>query len=497
MQRTAEQLEILDAATDSTDNLMVSAYAGTGKTTTLKMLETAVDDLDVRPILYLVFNKANKEKAQWIDEAQYDRMTVDKAPTYEEECDKRMLMTTPVKTFNGMGHGIWQNTIDKKLVVNSKKDQEILRSLINEVPKKEQGAIWDCFWEVIHGVALAKALGYLPDGKYTQYRSLIARADFHTRLDEDPDDLTADLIDTVLFRSIKAAFTGSIDYNDQVYMPAIFGGIFPKFPFVMVDEYQDLNAVNHVLVDKLARTRLVGVGDDAQSIYAFRGAVQGGMATAQAKHKMRPLTLSTSFRCPQAIVENARWRVPNFNWVKPGGHVETLEELHPQDISDDAVFLCRNNAPILRMAMRLLSSGRSVRVSGSDIGPKLIGLMRKLGPENLTREQAKGAVNDWLLEKKAKGHKTAEDMAACMDVFIERGSDLAQAIRYAEHVLSQDGAIRLMTGHKAKGLEFETVYHLDPWLCREDEQDRNLRYVIQTRSLNTYYEIDGVRVKWE
>ena len=123
--------------------------------------------------------------------------------------------------------------------------------------------------------------------------------------------------------------------------------------------------------------------------------------------------------------------------------------------------------------------------------------MRKLGPENFTRDQAKGAVNDWLAEKSAKGSKTAADLAACMLVFIERGSDLAQAIRYAEHILAQDGAIRLMTGHKAKGLEFETVYHLDPWLCREDEQDRNLKYVIQTRSLDTYYEIDGVRFKWE
>ena len=87
-------------------------------------------------------------------------------------------------------------------------------------------------------------------------------------------------------------------------------------------------------------------------------------------------------------------------------------------------------------------------------------------------------------------------MADCMKVFASHGSTLGTAIAYAEHLFAQKGTIRLMTGHKAKGLEFETVYFLDPWLCREDEQDLNLRYVIQTRSLNNLYEINSGAIKW-
>jgi superfamily I DNA/RNA helicase len=279
-------------------------------------------------------------------------------------------------------------------------------------------------------------------------------------------------------------------------MPAVFGGVFPRFPLVLIDEYQDLNPVNLALVDHLVKLRVIGVGDDAQSIYGFRGAVQGGMATAIEKFKMAELPLSTSFRCPRAIVENARWRVPEFKWIKPGGHVEHLKDLATSDISDDAVILCRNNAPLFSTALRLLSIGRSVSVAGSDIGPKLIGLMRKLGPESLNQDQAIGAINDWKAEKVDKGSTTAEDMASCMRVFVDAGSDLGQAIRYAEHVLSQKGSIRLMTGHKAKGLEWKTVFHLDPWLCREEEQDRNLRYVIQTRSMDQYYEINSKAINW-
>lgn len=54
----------------------------------------------------------------------------------------------------------------------------------------------------------------------------------------------------------------------------------------------------------------------------------------------------------------------------------------------------------------------------------------------------------------------------------------------------------LLTGHKAKGLEWNTVYHLDPFLIGESEQELNLKYVIGTRSLENYYEILTKEIRW-
>lgn len=469
MTPTSEQLAILDHARGPS-NIIINALAGCGKTSTLELIERAVK---TKPILYLVFNRKNADEAEG-----------------------KMLSTTTVRTFNSLGHRIWAQKVGK-VSLNAKKTQDILRTIIDEVKKPDQGPIWDSFSQIVSGVGLAKALGYVPDSCFPDAQRLISRDSFHHFLEESPDDLTSDLIDEVLKRSIIAGFAGNIDYNDQIYLPALFGGTYPKFPLLLVDEAQDLSPVNHAMVAKLTGSRrLIVVGDPWQNIYGFRGAKAGSMAHLQSLYSMTPTNLSISFRCPQAIVENARWRVPHFKWFKEGGYVEVLKELDPNTLPDVATIICRNNAPLFRTAFKLLAMGRSVNVSGSDIGPKLVAMMKKLGDSSMSRSQTLSAIGAWLDEKLSRESKTADDMAACMRVFAEHGATLGQAISYAEHLFQQRGTILLTTGHKAKGLEWPVVYHLDPWLLGEHEQDLNLRYVINTRSADRYYEINSGNIKW-
>src|SRR5258708_39161634 len=235
---TDEQLAILSAATETSNNLMLNALAGTGKPSTLEIVKRAVK---AKPILYLVFNKKNADEAT-----------------------ERMLSTTTVRTFNSLGHRIWAQTQSKVLRLNAKKSGDILRELIKESPSRSQGELWDSYHEVIAGVGLAKALGYVPEGKYPNAKRLLTQSRFHSLLDERPDDLTSDLIDAVLTRSISQAYDGLIDYNDQINMPALFGGTFPRFPLVLVDEYQDLSPVNHAMLERLVKHKLIGVGDQYQ-----------------------------------------------------------------------------------------------------------------------------------------------------------------------------------------------------------------------------------------
>lgn len=459
-----EQWDIITATTSTSDHLMVNASAGTGKTTTLEMMATASQ---VRPWLYLSFNTRNADEAE-----------------------KRFPPWVKVKTLNALGSSILYSRRHRTPKLSKTKVRDLLREMITESPKRAQGPMWDRYWEVVNGVSMAKALGYVPEGKFPSVTPLADRFQLFRHLDEQPDSLTSDLIDEVLVRSTVLAFKGSVDFDDQVYLPALWSFTFPRFPHVAVDEYQDLNPVNHAMIRKLTRhSRLFGVGDPFQSIYAFRGAEPQGMAQAVQRYGMKEFPLSTSFRCPQAVVELARWRVPDFKWLKPGGIVGRLRNPTLGSFPDGAALLCRNNAPILALAMKLLGGGRSVRVAGSDIGPRLVGLMRKLGDEELNRSQTLGAIEEWRMERLAKSSTTANDMADCMRVFALQGDSLGQAIAYANHLFKQQGTLHLLTGHKAKGMEWSMVYHLDPWLIRSDEQDLNLHYVIQTRTLCAYHEV--------
>lgn len=459
---TAEQEHILQLLHNTKSNLLINALAGTGKTSTLELIQNAA----LPPVLCVAFNRR-----------------------IADEMAKRFKSTTTVRTFNGLGHRIWASACANRLAVDPKKCQDLLRNAIAPLPKSNRSEAYDIFWEIISAIGLAKSLGYVPERYFPNARRLCTRETLLNRFEEDLSPLGQDLLDEVLVASIKAAYAGNVDYNDQVYMPALFGGTYPRFPLVLIDEAQDLSPVNHEMLRHLRHSRIVAVGDPNQSIYGFRGAVQSGMASLKAEFEMTEADLSVSFRCPSNIAKAVHWRVPNMRWIKEGGRVAHLRNPSLSSFIDGSAIICRNNAPLFALAMRLLRSGRSVNVSGSDIGPKIIGIMRKLGPETLTKQEVLNAIDCWLAEKLAKQSTTASDIADCMRVFAGFGANLSQACSYAEHLFKQQGTVQLLTGHKAKGLEWPTVYHLDPFLLGDSEQELNLRYVIQTRAMETYYEI--------
>jgi superfamily I DNA/RNA helicase len=119
--------------------------------------------------------------------------------------------------------------------------------------------------------------------------------------------------------------------------------------------------------------------------------------------------------------------------------------------------------------------------------------MNRLGPDTMKQEQVIDAIENWRQDKLMVQSTTANDTADCMRVFACFGKTLSEATGYAEFMFQQRGALTLTTGHKAKGLEWDKVYHLDPHLIRVDkeEQEKNLSYVITTRSMNGLYEIES------
>lgn len=480
---TDEQLHAISLATSGSSHISIDSLAGSAKTTTSILIDNALK----KPLLYIAFNK------RIVDEAKEKRE--------EAEINKSILAfsdTTEIRTFNSIGHGVWQQGVDAKLVLNGKKNSDLLREVIQDLDTRAiQQEVWDEFFEITSAVALGKCLGYIPDGHARTDKRLIDRHGLSQRLDTQLTELGWEILDLVFLRSIKAAYAGSIDYDDQIYMPALFGGTFPNFPEVIVDEAQDANPCNHAMLRRFKRSRITAVGDDGQSIYAFRGAVPGGMAKLAQDFNMAKAALTVSFRCPENIVKSVHWHRPQMKWVKTGGIVGQILNPTPNLFSGDCAIICRNNAPLFKLAMQLLASGRSVNVHGSDVGPKILAIMRKLGDGSLKQASVLRAIDTWEAEKLAKSSSTAPDIADCMRVFAGHGDSLSTAISWAESLFKQKGTIQLLTGHKSKGLEFDTVYHLDPNLIRGGEQEDNLRYVISTRAKQELYEIHSQDIRWQ
>lgn len=107
---------------------------------------------------------------------------------------------------------------------------------------------------------------------------------------------------------------GLMDYDDLLFglerllveHPEIKDALRRRYPFVMVDEYQDTNLVQARLVRLLAGRagNVMAVGDDAQSIYAFRGAVVANILEfPQIFKDARLIRLEKNYRSVQPILD--------------------------------------------------------------------------------------------------------------------------------------------------------------------------------------------------
>ena len=469
---TPEQTEIIAAARSTPDNLLVNALAGAAKTTTLEMVCHTITDI---PILSLAFNKR-----------------------IADEMQKRLPGHVEVRTLNALGHRVWMKAIGKRVSIDTKKSHTILTTAIRALPKARQEEAWDDMSDTLSWLRAAKRDGYVPAKWQPSSRfNAGTMKEWLAPYPEEPSDLQCELIDAAMDASIEASYAGGLDFDDQIYMPVCFGASWPRFPLVLIDEFQDLNALQHEMLANLVGKRLIGVGDPWQSIYGFRGAKQNGMAAARERWTMRELPLSTTFRVPRLGVERAWFRVPHMRWRDgaPEGHIATLENWNEDDVPDGSAIICRNNAPLFRTGLRLLSRGRHIKLIGLDIGAGLLRILKKLGPLDMDHPQMLGAIERWQSAAlaTAKSAETVYEKAECLRVLVAPQHDdwqLRHAIIRSESLFKQEGPIQLMSGHKAKGLEYETVFHLDPWrvpsrFAREGteewEQEQNVRYVIETR----------------
>jgi len=110
--------------------------------------------------------------------------------------------------------------------------------------------------------------------------------------------------------------SGAMDFDDLLFntnillrdYPDILNKYQDKFRYIMVDEYQDTNFSQYVIVKQLAAKfqNICVVGDDAQSIYGFRGAnIQNILSFERDYPDLQTYKLEQNYRSTQNIVNAA------------------------------------------------------------------------------------------------------------------------------------------------------------------------------------------------
>lgn len=139
--------------------------------------------------------------------------------------------------------------------------------------------------------------------------------------------------------------SGAMDFDDLLYYmnvllrdnPDLLHHYQEFFRYVLVDEYQDTNFAQHVIVSQLCRENqnLCVVGDDAQSIYSFRGAnISNILNLKRGYPNLQIFKLEQNYRSTQNIINAANSLIDKntqqikknvFSKNEPGQRIEVVQ----------------------------------------------------------------------------------------------------------------------------------------------------------------------------
>lgn len=330
---------------------------------------------------------------------------------------------------------------------------------------------------------------------------------------EIPEDFAEELVE-LLPRILDAslAMTDTIDYDDMIWMPVALKEVrCEQFDYLFVDEAQDLNTAQIRFVMKSVKPegRVICVGDEYQSMYAFRGADAEAIPNMVKLLTAKVMRLPISYRNPKSHVRLINSVVTDNEALvqaRPDapegiiGDVPYTELVNKLETGD--MVLCRTNAPLIEPAFACIRANKKASIAGRDIGEDLIKLVENFNVDTLDALEV--SLNEYFQHEYQKLLDHGKELqAAILDdkvktltFVMENSSSVSHLISQLRMLFSDDNiGIVFSSVHRAKGLEAERVYILKPELmpfpkAKKDwelEQERNIQYVAYSRSKSELY----------
>lgn len=463
------QQAVYDFVQKETGNAVIDAVAGSGKTTTI------VEALKLIPkeksTIFVAFNKS-----------------------IVKELSERVPSHVEVKTMHSFGFGIVRYNLGN-VIVKDDKIMEIVKQLYPGWKVDEEAA--DGYMNrVRHIVDLAKL------NLVKNVDELWEVVDHH-----GVEIMNGEVEKAWLVFNLALNFKKSIDMTDMIFLPAHHGMKSKQYDWVFVDECQDLNKCQQEILKRMVKPktgRFIAVGDPRQAIYGFAGADAESFRSLQNIPNTISLPLSVNYRCGTNIIELAKSIVPQLEAFENAIEGEVVKEGKWKDIQDGDYVLCRNVRPLVKLCMDLLIDGKKAAVRGRDIGANLINMIQRTKEKKIDKalEKMQAEANRMVKKSMARGktedevrnstaHKTHMDKVSAIEILAGDLENVQDVIDKINSLFSDDKAgIVLSTIHKAKGLESDNVFILNPelmpskWAKKawEIEQESNLIYVAYTRA---------------
>ncbi|MFH1514208.1 MAG: ATP-dependent helicase, partial [bacterium] len=285
----------LAAVTSKEDRVLVLAGAGSGKTRVITyrvayLLEQSVKDYQI--LLATFTNKASREMLHRVE----------------------TILEKPLAGFwGGTFHSIGARMLRREAeilgyssnftILDREDAREIMSMVRSEQPKDYTHKRFPQSGLLADVVSLAKNTGRtVPEVIVWRYPYLLKDADAMLKIGDEYEKRKRELntmdYDDLLINTLKV-----MQQSDEIRKKYAL-----NFRHILIDEYQDTNSVQGQLIDTLASegAHLFIVGDDSQSIYAFRGAMYSNILEFPDRYKDAVIKkLELNYRSTPPILEFA------------------------------------------------------------------------------------------------------------------------------------------------------------------------------------------------
>ena len=292
---------------------------------------------------------------------------------------------------------------------------------------------------------------------------------------------------------------GQLQFSHDCYLK-IWQLSNPQFgaDYVLLDEAQDSNPCVAGVVESQAGQRIL-VGDRNQAIYGWRGATD-----AMKKFTGKRLYLSQSFRFGPAIADEAnKWLSILDTELRLTGFDKIPSTVEP--VAAPKAILCRSNAGAFRRVVDSLGAGRRTALvgGGGDIQRMARAALQLQDGQPCDHPELLAFSNWYELREYVEHDPAGSDLKVFVQLVDKLGAE--ELIRLCDKLTDERYADTIVsTAHKAKGREWDSVRIAtdfrepgeDPETGERREitrEDAMLAYVAVTRAKVT---LDRVGLSW-